>query len=128
MGNFYEMIKDMKNGDIIESVKGGWTDYRIQKISGVLKYIDKDGYVNTALGRKGVVIQLDNMNEITWSKKPEYVQLDSIDEIANLLRSGETIYIDSSKKGVTRRTELNELNITDIEDVFIYSIFYRKLR
>jgi hypothetical protein len=126
MGNFYEMIAEMKENETITTT--GHT-FNIQKRMGVLKYVTDEGNVDTLHGNEGVVVQLDNMNRYDWkkAKKEEFVQLTDWNEIVQLFLDRETLYVDTTKEEANRWTPVDNFSIQDFDDIFRLTKFYKKV-
>jgi hypothetical protein len=129
MGNFYEMIAEMKDKDIIKVKSGGIYSFRIQKQDGVLYYIDSEGNTSKVHGKDGMVYCLDNMNGMEWVKVPkeEYVRLTDWNEIAEMFNSSETLYVGMEKEEINRWSEVDTIGITDFDDIFDVKKFYKKV-
>lgn len=121
MGNYYEMLGQMKDGDFIES-EGYPLD--IKKSNGSFFY-SLDGALQTTWGINGRVVNHTKQEEETWKKIDSYIEID-LNEVANRIREGKDVYVDDNKKLIGSLDDLGGYHIHDFEDAFLYTQYFKK--
>lgn len=127
MGNLFEILKKMKDGEIITGTAGYVSD--IKKDRGAFIHVNEEGETLTHYGTNGYLINFDGYNVGTWKIKkdePEYIEIDLL-EVKARLQAGKVVYMDHDKKEIYRYTDLaDDWSINDFEDVFVLTAYYKK--
>ncbi len=121
MGNLYEMMGKMKDGDVITSE---FFSTDITRRSGAFYYSDGKK-VLFGWGSDGFLTAYDHLEMHEWKLKDEYVEID-FNEVAERINACEDVFIDSAKRKIGRFTELSDTSIRDFDDIFRLTKFYKK--
>lgn len=120
MGNYYEVLGKMQNGDVISSDFS--TD--ITKKGGVF-YYSNGSEVLYGWGKDGVVVYHGDQERYNWQLVSKYVEID-LNEVAERLAEGKPVYIDDEKEEISGLTSVSKNDNFDYEDTFILSHYYKK--
>ena len=120
MGNYFEMLGKMEDGDVITSEYA--TD--IMHKNGTF-YHSSGTEILRGWGNNGVVINHSLQKDYAWELKEEYIEI-GLTEVAERLRCDLPVYVDTSKTLIDKHRYIDKDSNHDYEDVFLLTRYFKK--
>ncbi|MDF2010224.1 hypothetical protein [Priestia megaterium] len=121
MGNFFEIAKELKEGQVATSR----FSTAITKVRGSIRHCDEEGNLDRSTGKEGYVTNVEFLNKFTWEVQDEFIQID-LNETAKRLHERLPVYIDGQKKRISALRDVSDEGIRDFEDAFVLTKYYKK--